>query len=194
MSLSTCGSGVRRPRPRRLALLAAVLLLAVGLRPAGAQGPAMSAKQFPAGYFYRYHQAPVKEKEQVLARLEATLQKLNREKLGLIAKGAVVETLGPGPKVYDRLTILDGSGLIIIARKVTNIYHNYAGPAPINPNIYIIIKNARVDVQESHIRPGFVVAGDFVAYALKFVTAIQADLEAAAAWEQEQRPPETKAK
>ena len=38
-----------------------------------------------------------------------------------------------------------------------------------NPNIYIVIKQARVNVPESYIRYGFVVEGDFVAYADKFV-------------------------
>jgi hypothetical protein len=167
-------------------LFFASLLFAAALGPARAQAPAVSAKQFPTGYFYQYHQAPLKEKEQLLARIDATLIKLNREKLGLIAKGAVIDKLGPDQKTYDRLTILDESGLIIIARKVPNLYYHYAGPAPINPNIYLVIKNAKVNFPESYIRYGFVVEGDYVAYAHKFVTAILENLEAAAAREGEQ--------
>jgi hypothetical protein len=177
---------------RLVTLLFFFLLAAATPGPARAQAPAVSAKQFPTGYFYRYHQAPLKEKEQILGRIEATLKKLNREKLGLIAKGAVIEKLGPDQKAYDRLTILDESGLIIIARNVPNLYYQYAGPAPLNPNIYLVIKNARVDFPESYIRYGFVVEGDYVAYAHKFVTAILENLEAAAAREEE--PPARKAK
>jgi hypothetical protein len=169
-------------------LIFTILVMIAGVGPARAQAPAVSAKQFPAGFFYQYHQAPVKEKEQALARLEATLKKLNREKLGLIAKGTVIEKLGPETKTYDRLTILDGSGLLIIARRGPNLYYGYAGPAPINPNLYIIIKNPKVNFQESYIRYGFVVEGDFVAYAHKFVTALLEELEAAASREME--PPE----
>jgi hypothetical protein len=162
-------------------LLIVVLGLAAALAPARGEPPAVGAKQFPTGYFYRYQQAPLKEKEQILARIDATLIKLNREKLGLIAKGAVIEKPDPGRKTYAQLTILDESGLLIIARKVPNLYYQYAGPAPLNPNIYLVVKNARVDFPESYIRQGFVVEGDYVAYAHKFVTAIQENLEAASA-------------
>ncbi len=176
-------------------LIAAFLLLALLAGPGyseTAPKPSVRAKQFPTSYFYQYHQAPLKEKAQVLDRLDATLQKLNREKLGLIAKGAVIGRLGPEPRVYDRLTILDESGLLIVVRRVPNLYYRYTGPAPINPNLYLVVKNARVNFQESYIRYGFVVEGDYVAYAHKFVTAIQENLEAAAAgrgdWQQDRRP------
>jgi hypothetical protein len=101
--------------------------------------------------------------------------------LGLIAKGAVIDKLETRRPVYDKLTMLDESGLIIIARRVPNLYYGYQGPGPINPNLFIIIKKARVDVPESYIRYGFVVEGDFVAYADKFVTAIMENLEGPAA-------------
>jgi hypothetical protein len=168
---------------RQGSLVWAILFFAAGLLPAWAQGPAVGAKQFPTGYFYRYHKAPLKEKERLLADLDATLIKLNREKLGLIAKGAVIDRLGPDQKTYRRLAILDESGLIINARKVPNLYYRYAGPGPINPNVYLVIKNARVDFPESYRRTGLVVEGDFVAYAHKFVTAILENLEAAEARE-----------
>ncbi len=58
-----------------------------------------------------------------------------------------------------------------------NLYYQYRGKAGINPNIYIIIKNARVNIPESYIRYGYVVEGDFVAYAHKFVKAIMEGLE-----------------
>ncbi len=126
-------------------LLFALLLVAAALGPARAQAPAVSAKQFPTGYFYQYHQAPLKQKSNCWPESTPLFKKVNREKLGLIAKGAVIDKLGPDPKTYDRLTILDESGLIIIARKVPNLYYHYAGPAPINPNIYLVIKNAKVN-------------------------------------------------
>ena len=174
-------------------LIFTILVMIAGVGPARAQAPAVSAKQFPTGYFYQYHRAPLKEKEQILGRIDATLKKLNREKLGLIAKGAVIDKLGPDQKTYERLTVLDESGLIIIARKVPNLYYHYAGPAPLNPNIYLVIKNAKVNFPESYIRYGFVVEGDYVAYAHKFVTAILENLEAAAAREEE-RPEKSQAK
>lgn len=150
-----------------------------------AAAEAVSAKQFPTGYFYQYHQAPIEEKKRILAQLDATLQRLNREGLKLIAKGAVIDKLNTLQPVYDRLTILDESGLIITARRVPNLYCGYRGPGPINPNIYILIQKARVNLPESFIRPGFVVEGDFVAYADKFVAAIMEGLERGAARDME---------
>ena len=115
------------------------LAAAGGGSPAGAKD-AVSAKQFPTGYFYRYHKVSIPEKEKVLARLDATLQRLNREGLGLIAKGAVIGKLGTDKPVYEKLDILDESGLIITARRVPNLYYGYPGPGPLNPNLYIVIK------------------------------------------------------
>ncbi len=156
-----------------------LLVIALSLGPAAADD-SISAKQFPVSFFFRYHKAPMAEKEKVLRQLDATLQKLNRENLGLIAKGAVIDKLDTSRPVYDTLTILDESGLIISARRVPNLYYGYSGPGPMNPNIYIVIKQARVNVPESYIRYGFVVEGDFVAYAGKFVAAIMENLEGAA--------------
>jgi hypothetical protein len=169
----------------KIRLIAAVFLLlaVVGLSPAAAAGEAVSAKQFPTGYFYRYDKATIEQKKQTLAQLDATLQRLNREGLGLIGKGAVIGKLGTDQPVYDKLDILDESGLIITARRVPNLYYGYRGPGPLNPNLFIVIKQARVDVPESYIRQGFVVEGDFLAYADKFVAAIMENLEGAAAKE-----------
>jgi hypothetical protein len=163
-----------------LALAPVFLVISISFS-AAATGDSVSAKQFPTGYFYRFSKAPMTEKEKILGQLDATLQKLNRENLGLIAKGAVIDHLDTKLRVYERLTILDESGLIITARRVPNLYYGYSGPGPMNPNIYIVIKQARVNVPESYIRYGFVVEGDFVAYAGKFVTAIMENLEGAAA-------------
>jgi hypothetical protein len=175
-----------RNRPANVwGLLAALGLTTVILNPAAAQGPAVSAKQFPTGYFYRHHKAPLQEKEQLLARIDATLARLNGEKLGLIAKGAVIEKPGTDKKTYDRVTILDESGLLITVRKVPNLYYRYAGPAPLNPNLFLVVRHARVNWAESYIRGGYVVEGDFAAYAHKFVTAIMENLEAAAGREVE---------
>jgi hypothetical protein len=178
MSKPLSSSGL--PRWFSLSTYLAIILLAAagGSSPVGAKD-AVSAKQFPTGYFYRYHKVSIPEKEKVLARLDATLQRLNREGVGLIAKGAVIGKLGVDQPVYEKLDILDESGLIITARRVPNLYYGYPGPAPLNPNLYIVIKKARVNFPESFIRYGLVVQGDFVAYAGKFVAAILENLEGA---------------
>jgi hypothetical protein len=169
MNLKTC-----------LALAILWVVLTVSCGPAAAAGAAVSAKQFPTGYFYRFHKAPLAEKKRVLAQLDATLKKLNREGVGLIVKGAVIEKPDSRQATYPRLTILDESGLIVSARKVPNLYYGYRGPGPLNPNIFIVVKQVRVDVPESYIRYSLVVEGDFVAYADKFVHAILESLEGAA--------------
>jgi hypothetical protein len=152
-----------------------------GGSPAGAHETSVKAKQFPTGYFYQYHKIPIPEKEKVLAKLGATLKSLTRDGYGLIAKGAVIEKPDPALQTYSTRTILDESGLVIIARQVPNLYYQYRGPAGINPNIYIIIKNPRVNIPESYIRYSYVVEGDFVAYAHQFVNAILEGLERPAA-------------
>ena len=154
-----------------------VLSLVIGVIPAGAQETSVQAKQFPTGYFSQYHKISIPEKAKVLAKIDATLQNLTQGGFDLIAKGAVIEKPDPAVMVYPQLTILDESGLVIIARQVPNLYYQYRGKAGINPNIYIIIKNARVNVPESYIRYSYVVEGQFAAYANKFVSAIMEGLE-----------------
>ena len=154
-----------------------ILSLIMGVIPAGAQETSVKAKQFPTGYFSQYHKIPVQEKEKVLAKLDATLKKLTQDGNSLIAKGAVIEKPDPAVMTYPQLTILDESGLVIIARQVPNLYYQYRGKTGINPNIYIIIKNARVNIPESYIRYSYVVEGDFVAYENKFISAILEGLE-----------------
>jgi len=154
---------------------AAILLLAGGLA-WGAAPPSLTARHWPPGYFYRYAKLPVPEKEKLLARMATALEKLREESGGLVAKGAVIEKPSTTIKTYQELTILDESGLIIKARNVPNLYYRYGGPGPLNPNIFMVIKNARVNKTESFIRQGFVVEGDFQAYADKFVKAIMEGL------------------
>jgi hypothetical protein len=158
-------------------LFLVVLAVFSGIPPSRAEEASMQAKQFPASYFYQYQKIPLAEKAKILAKVDATLQKLNQEGSGLIAKGAVIDKLSPGTQTYDKLTILDESGLIIIAHRVPNLYYQYPGTAGINPNVYLIIKRARVNFPESYIRYGYVVEGDYVAYANKFVHAILEGLE-----------------
>jgi hypothetical protein len=148
-----------------------------GSLPSRAQDASVQAKQFPTSYFFQYRKIPIPEKAKVLAKIDATLKKLNQDGYGLVAKGAIISKLSPEIKTYPQLSILDESGLVIIARQVPNLYYQYAGPAGINPNIYLIIKNARVNFPESYIKYGYVVEGDFVAYAHKFVSAIVEGLE-----------------
>ena len=158
-----------------LALL--VLSLIIGVLPGWAQDTSVQAKQFPTGYFYQYQKIPLQEKEKVLAKIDTTLKKITQDGYDLIAKGAVIEKPDPGVQIYPKLTILDESGLVIIARQVPNLYYQYRGNTGINPNLYIIIKNVRVNIPESYIRYGYVVEGDFVAYANNFVKAIMEGLE-----------------
>jgi hypothetical protein len=168
-----------RPLPLSpiLALFGLMVCLSVGVIPARAQDASVRAKQFPTGYFHQFHKVPLPEKERVLAKIDATLKQLTRDGFRLIAKGAVIEKPDPAVRTYPKLTILDESGLVIIARQVPNLYYGYRGKTGLNPNIYIIIKNARVNVPESYIRYSYVVEGDFVAYAHKFVSAIMEGLE-----------------
>jgi hypothetical protein len=154
-----------------------VLSLVAELTSARAEEASMNAKQFPTGYFYKYQKIAIPEKKKILAKIEATLNKLNQEGYGLIAKGAVIGKLSPETKIYEKLTILDESGLIIIVHQVPNLYYQYPGRAGINPNVYLIIKRARVNFPESYIRYGYVVEGEFVGYADKFVHAILEGLE-----------------
>jgi hypothetical protein len=154
-----------------------VLGLILGGFPAKAQETPLQVKQFPTSYFYQYQKVPLPEKQKVLAKIDATLKKLGQDGYGLIAKGAVVEKPDPGVQIYPKLTILDESGLVIIAHNVPNLFYQYRGQAGINPNIYIIIKKARVNVPESYIRYGYVVEGEFEAYAHQFVRAIMEGLE-----------------
>jgi hypothetical protein len=165
-----------------------VLSLIMGGLPVGAQETSVKAKQFPTGYFSQYHKISIPEKEKVLAKIDATLKKLTRDGNGLIAKGAVIEKPDPGIMTYPQLTILDESGLVIIARQVPNLFYQYRGKAGINPNIYIIIKNARVNVAESYIRYSYVVEGEFVAYVNKYVSAIMEGLERPAELQGGKRP------
>jgi hypothetical protein len=161
-------------------LILVVLVIFSGIPPSRAEEASMQAKQFPTSYFYQYQKIPIAEKAKILTKIDATLQKLNREGSGLIAKGAVIDKLSPETQTYAKLTILDESGLIIIAHRVPNLYYQYRHQAGINPNIYLIIRPARVNFSESYIRYGYVVEGDFVAYAHKFVNAILEGLDRAA--------------
>jgi hypothetical protein len=188
------GEGIIRKELLAIAIIL-FLTLVSGIIPSRA-ADSVKAKQFPTSYFYQYRKISISEKEKVLAKIEATLRKLARDGYGLIAKGAVIEKLNPETKTYEKLTILDESGLIIIARQVPNLYYQYPGQAGINPNTYLIIKRPKVNFAESYIRYGYVVEGDYVAYAHRFVDAILEGLERATTGADRQpgsRPPEASA-
>ena len=179
--------------PVKIFISQAILILSLiaGVMPAGGEETSVQAKQFPAGYFSQYHKISIPEKEKVLGKIDATLKQLAQDGNGLIAKGAVIEKPDPAVMTYPQLTILDESGLVIIARQVPNLFYQYRGQAGINPNIYIVIKNARVNFPESYIRYSYVVEGEFTAYANKFVSAIMEGLERSAGPQGRQpaRPP-----
>ena len=140
---------------------------------AWAQGASVKAKQWPAGYFFKYKKISLKEKEQILAKIDATLKKLNQEGYGLIVKGTVIDPLRPDQKIYQTLTVLDDSGLIIMVHQVPNIYYNYYGPpGNMNKHIFLVAKNVKLKQNESYIRYGFVVEGDYLAFSQKYLKAI----------------------
>ena len=75
-----------------------VLSLIMGVVPGWAQETSVRTKQFPTGYFYQYYKVPLQEKAKVLAKIDATLKKLNQDGYDLIAKGAVLEPPTPGSR------------------------------------------------------------------------------------------------
>jgi hypothetical protein len=159
---------------KTLALVMVMILVAI--ISAQAEPASVKAKQFPASHFYLGEKISMSAKAKILAKIDATLQKLNQEGYGLMTKGSVLEKISPRVKTYDKLTILDASGLIVIAHRVPNLYYQYPGKTPLNPNIFLIVKKARVNFPESYIRYGYVVEGDYLAYPDKYVEAIMADL------------------
>jgi hypothetical protein len=180
-------------RPMKIILALAFLVsgLISGGTPMRAEEASVKAKHFPTSYFYRFNKISIEEKGKILEKIDATLKKLNQDGEGLIAKGAVLEKPDPEIKTYQKLTILDESGLVIIAHRVPNLYYQYPGKNGLNPNAYLIVKNVRVNFAESYIRYSYVVEGDFVAYANKFVSAILEGLERGADPQDRQpaRPP-----
>ena len=74
--------------PLRIISALALLILSLisGVIPGWAQATAVKTKPFPSGYFYQYHKIPLQEKEKVLAKIDATLKKLNQDGYDLIAK------------------------------------------------------------------------------------------------------------
>ena len=165
--------------PVRILLSLALLFPAssLGSSPSGPKKPRSRPKISPPAIFISTRRFPSRKKKRSWPRSTPPSKSSTGTSCGLIAKGAVIEAPDPGIKIYPKLTILDESGLVIIARQVPNLYYQYPGQTGINPNIYLIIKNARVNFPESYIRYSYVVEGDFVAYAHKFVSAILEGLE-----------------
>ena len=56
-----------------------ILSLIMGVFPGWAAPTSVQTKQFPTGYFYQYQKIPLQEKEKVLAKIDATLKKLNQD-------------------------------------------------------------------------------------------------------------------
>jgi hypothetical protein len=155
---------------------------------AGAKAAAVSARQFPAGFFYQHQKIALADKAALLDQTDNTLKRLNKEGVGLMVKGSIIEPLRTDIPTYERLTILDESGLIVIVRRAPNIYYGLPAHAPLNKNVFLIVKNARVDKPESYIRYGFVVQGDFGAYPQKYVAAIIEGLESAVRQNAQEQP------
>jgi hypothetical protein len=142
-----------------------------------AQDAAVSAKQWPVGYFHQYRKVSLPEKEKILAKIDAALKKLNAEKGNLVVKGSVIDPLRPDLQTYKTLSVLDESGLILVVRNVPNIYYGYPGPpAGLNKNIYLVAKNARLNKTESYIKYWFVVEAEFLAFVDKYMRAIMKEV------------------
>jgi len=170
------------PCPARLALvsLLGLALLAALSTNVPAAGPVVQGKAWPVGYFLKYQKISPAQRQEVFRDIAAKLRDLNEARESLVVKGTVIGSLGPEQKVYDKLTVLDESGLKVVVRRVPNIYYGFYGPPKlINPNVYLLIRRVKLKETDSLIEEGFVVEGDYHGFAHAYITAIQQSLERA---------------
>jgi len=159
-----------------------IFLVAVILTPAplsqtwAATESAVDASRWPAGYFFPYHKAPLKEKDKVLQSIAARLDKLQDVGQGLLVKGAILDPLRTDVPLYDRLRILDDSGLLVVVHRVPNIYYRFSG-GPLNRNTYLVIKNPKVNYLDSYITQNFVIEGDFWAYVQSYIDRLRREVQ-----------------
>lgn len=188
-----CGGGDGAPRlpqrrpgtwtPGRL-LAVALLLFLLGLGrggPVAAQESAtLSCKSFPPGYFVRELSLTPAKRSALLARIARELAALNAKGECLIVKGTMLEPPDTRRHVYDKITILDDSGLKVVVRKVPNLYYGYPGPPErLNRNVYLVARRLELKELESRLSESFIIEGDFVAYAGKYLEALRRSLEPA---------------
>lgn len=164
------------------AWLAATALLGLAwwaalLPPALGADPVVQGKSWPPGHFLKYRKITPKERQEILGDIAAKLKDLNEAGESLVVKGTVIDKLTPEKKIYDKLTVLDESGLRVIVRQMPNIYYGFSGPPHLmNPNVYLIIKKVKLNETDSLIKEAFVVEGEYHAYAHAYITAIQESL------------------
>lgn len=165
-------------RPGLPRIICTLLLIALSV-PSAVPGAALAAaaavvdaKRWPLGFFFPYHQAPLRERDKVLQAIAARLDQLHAARQGLLVKGAILDPLRTDIPVYDQVRILDDSGLLIVVRRLPNLYYRFSG-GPLNRNTYLVIKNPRVNYLDSYIKQNFVVEGDFFAYVQSYIDALR---------------------
>lgn len=188
-----CGSGGGKgalPLKRRLrgtwapgclrgVALCLFLLTWGGGGPGAAQESAtLSCKSFPPGYFVRELSLTPAKRQALLGRIARELAALNARGECLIVKGTMLEPPDTRRQVYDKITMLDDSGLKVVVRKVPNLYYGYSGPPErINRNVYLVARRPELKELESRLSESFIIEGEFVAYAGKYLEALRRSLE-----------------
>lgn len=163
-----------------LVSLLGLALLAGCPRGALASGPVVQSKAWPVGYFLKYRKITPGKRQEILRDIKAKLQDLNQAGKSLVVKGTVIGKLGPEKKIYDKLTVLDESGLRVVVRRVPNIYYGFYGPPKlINPNVYLLVRKVKLKETDSLIEEGFVVEGEYVGFAHAYIVAIRESMERA---------------
>lgn len=169
-------------RVRALALVLLLIGFMVGGPAAAQESATLSCKSFPPGYFVRELSLTPAKRQALLARIARELTALNDRGECLIVKGTMLEPPDTRRQVYDKITILDDSGLKVVVRKVPNLYYGYFGPPErVNRNVYLVARRLELKELESRLSESFIIEGEFVAYAGKYLEALRRSLE----------PPET---
>ncbi len=159
--------------------LASLMLLALlegGSAYAAAQDGVrtLTCKSWPAGYFLTERPLKPAQREGLLRQIDRELTMLNGRGECLVVKGTIIGPLETGKQLYDKITILDESGLKVTVRRVPNLYYRYSGPlGPMHKNVFLVAKNLRLQEADSRLSESFIVAGDFVAYAGKYLEALR---------------------
>jgi hypothetical protein len=155
-----------------LAALVAVLVPAP-LIPAQEAARTLSCKSWPAGYFLTEDSRKPAQWKRLLRLLERELAGLNARGECLVVKGTIIEPLETTRRYYDTITILDESGLKVVVRRMPNLYYRYPGLlGPMHKNVFLVARNLRLQEADSRLTGSFLVAGDFVAYASKYLEAL----------------------
>jgi len=171
--------GVRvQGRPGARFFLGVALLgwFLVGLMaaPAAAQVSAtLSCKSWPPGYFLRDFSPSPARRQTLLIHIARELEGLNARGECLVVKGTMLEPPDIRRPLYDKITVLDDSGLKVIVRRVPNLYYRWPGPPErLNRNVYLVARRLKVREVESRLSDSFIIEGEFVAYAGRYLEAL----------------------